>query len=184
MELVNFETPIDGDFAPALSKIKSAYNPKGLKIDSRIVEAVNIMCDAAKKDGVNLTAISAYRTNSKQSSLYNNKVDRLLAEGYDKEEALVAAATAVAKPGTSEHQLGLAVDFNSVEEDFEHTKAGKWLKAHSVEYGFVMRYPSDKKAITGVIYEPWHFRFVGRKDAAKMKELNMCLEEYLRYLGK
>lgn len=184
LKLVNFETPISGDFAPELSKIKSAYNPNSLKIDSRIVEAVNIMCDAAKKDGVSLTVISAYRTNAKQNSLYNNKVDRLVAQGYEREEALAVAATAVAKPGTSEHQLGLAVDFNSVEQDFEHTKAGKWLRAHCVEYGFVIRYPSDKKELTGVIYEPWHFRFVGRKNAAKMQELGMCLEEYLEYLGK
>lgn len=184
LKLVNFETPLAGDFVPGLSKIKSAYNPNSLKIDSRIVEAVNIMCDAAKKDGVTLTVISAYRTNAKQNSLYNNKVERLVADGYEREEALAVAATAVARPGTSEHQLGLAVDFNSVEQDFEHTKAGKWLRDHCVEYGFVIRYPSDKKELTGVIYEPWHFRFVGRKNAAKMQELDMCLEEYLGYLGK
>ncbi|MCI8360963.1 MAG: hypothetical protein HFE86_06480 [Clostridiales bacterium] len=184
LKLVNFQTPLENGFDPDLSKIKSAYNPNSLKIDSRIVEAVDIMCDAAKKDGVTLTVISAYRTNAKQNSLYNNKVDRLVAQGYNRDEALTVAATAVARPGTSEHQLGLAIDFNSVEQDFEHTKAGKWLRAHCVEYGFVIRYPDDKKELTGVIYEPWHFRFVGRKNAAKMQELDMCLEEYLAYLGK
>lgn len=183
LKLVNFETPLEEGFSPSLSRIKSDYNPNGLKIDSRIVDAVNIMCDAAARDGVDLTVISAYRTQEKQSSLYNNKVDRLMNQGYNREDALVEAATAVARPGTSEHQVGLAIDFNSVEQDFEHTKAGKWLRAHSVEYGFVMRYPTDKTEITGVIYEPWHFRFVGRKHAAEMQKLDMCLEEYLEYLG-
>ena len=103
LKLVNFETPLEDNFEPGLSKIKSAYNPNSLKIDSRIVEAVDIMCDAAKKDGVTLTVISAYRTNAKQNSLYNNKVDRLVAQGYDRDEALTVAATAVARPGTSEH---------------------------------------------------------------------------------
>ena len=184
LRLVNFETPLDGEFDPGLTKIKSKYNPNGLKFDSRAVEAVNIMCDAARADGVTLTVISAYRTISKQNSLYNNKVDRLVNAGYDREEALVEAATAVARPGTSEHHLGLAVDFNSVEQDFENTKAGKWLRQHAAEYGFIMRYPSGKKDITGVIYEPWHFRFVGRKHAAAIEEMGVCLEEYLDYLGK
>lgn len=184
LKLVNFETPLEDGFSVSLSRIKSDYNPSGLKIDSRIVDAVNIMCDAAARDGVDLTVISAYRTEEKQSSLYNNKVDRLMNQGYNREDALVEAATAVARPGTSEHQVGLAIDFNSVEQDFEHTEAGKWLRAHSVEYGFVMRYPTDKTEITGVIYEPWHFRFVGRKHAAEMQNLDMCLEEYLDYLGK
>ena len=184
LKLVNFEMPLEDEFDPGLSKIKSKYNPNGLKFDSRAVDALNIMCDAAKKDGVTLTVISAYRTISKQNSLYNNKVDRLVNAGYSREDALVEAATAVARPGTSEHHLGLAVDFNSVEQDFENTKAGKWLRQHASEYGFIMRYPSEKKDITGVIYEPWHFRFVGRKHAAAITQSGLCLEEYLESIGK
>ena len=97
---------------------------------------------------------------------------------------MAEAARHVAKPGTSEHELGLAIDFNSVdEENFKNTAEAKWLAAHCAEYGFVIRYPEDKESVTGIIYEPWHVRYVGTENAKRMTELNMCLEEYVDYVG-
>ena len=88
------------------------------------------------------------------------------------------------KPGTSEHNLGLAIDFNYVNYNFDQTKGFKWLKDNAENYGFVLRYDKEKEDITKVIYEPWHWRYVGKENAIKMNELNMCLEEYIEYLSK
>lgn len=88
------------------------------------------------------------------------------------------------KPECSDHNLGLAVDFNYVKEDFENTKAFKWLTKNAENYGFILRYPKGKEYITKVDYEPWHWRYVGEENAKKMNELNMCLEEYVEYLNK
>ena len=86
------------------------------------------------------------------------------------------------KPGTSEHNLGLAVDFNYVNLDFEETESFKWLQKNAENYGFILRYKKEKEEITKVDYEPWHWRYVGEKHAKKMNELDMCLEEYVEYL--
>ena len=90
----------------------------------------------------------------------------------------------MARPGTSEHHTGLAIDFNSVESKFENTEGYEWLKKNAEDYGFVMRYPQGKEDVTGVIYEPWHWRFIGIKHAKEMNRLNLCFEEYVRYLDK
>lgn len=86
------------------------------------------------------------------------------------------------KPGASDHNLGLAVDFNNVDNNFKQTKGYKWLIKNAESYGFVLRYPEEKVRITGISYEPWHWRYVGKEHAKKMNELNMCLEEYVEYL--
>lgn len=86
------------------------------------------------------------------------------------------------KPGASDHNLGLAVDFNNVDNDFENSKAYKWLSENAEDYGFILRYPKDKVSITGIEYESWHWRYVGKEHAKKMNELDMCLEEYVDYL--
>lgn len=182
LKLVNQDNKLTQDYNPELKVIDARYNPNSLKFDSRAVDALNQMCADAEKDGVSLVVISAYRSISKQTSLYNNKVDRLVAQGKSRDEALTAAAAEVAIPGTSEHNLGLAVDFNSTEQSFENTKACKWLKENAERYGFVNRFPKDKQDLTKIIYEPWHYRFVTVEHAARMNELNMCLEEYVPYL--
>ena len=97
-------------------------------------------------------------------------------------EAEKAAELLVQRPGYSEHGTGLALDFNGVSSDFEHDEAYLWLNEHAAEYGFVLRYPTDKVNLTGIDYEPWHFRYVGRENAEKMNELGYCLEEYIDYL--
>lgn len=153
----------------------------GREIDSRIVGAYRDLVNAAKADGLNIYPISGFRPHSTQVSLFNARVEQARNDGYADPEA--EAARHVAKPGTSEHELGLAVDFNSVDESyFRNTAEAKWLAAHCAEYGFVIRYPEDKESVTGIIYEPWHLRFVGVKHAKRMNELNMCLEEYCEYI--
>ena len=155
-----------------------------MSYDARAVSNLNAMCAAAKADGINLLVISSFRTHSRQTSLYYNQVDKMRARypNLSDEEIKKKASTVSAFPGTSEHELGLAVDFNSVEESFEGTEHFRWLKAHAEEYGFVMRYAKEKESITGIIYEPWHYRYVGQKHAKKMNELGYCLEEYIDYL--
>lgn len=153
----------------------------GREIDSRIVGAYWDLVNAAKADGLNIFPISGFRPHSTQVSLFNARVEQARNDGYADPEA--EAARHVARPGTSEHELGLAVDFNSVDESyFRNTAEAKWLAAHCAEYGFVIRYPEDKESVTGIIYEPWHLRFVGVKHAKRMNELNMCLEEYCEYI--
>ncbi len=167
----------EGFVQPSTTTIDSA----GREIDSRIVGAYKDLVNAAKADGLNIYPISAFRPHSTQVSLFNNRVERARNDGYADPEA--EAARHVAKPGTSEHELGLAIDFNSVDESyFRNTAEAKWLAAHCAEYGFVIRYPEDKESVTGIIYEPWHLRFVGVKHAKRMNELNMCLEEYCEYI--
>lgn len=156
----------------------------GERLDSRIVDAYKDMVSDAADDGVTIYAISGYRAYSTQQRLYNNRVERAKDENpsFTQQEAEVYAAARVARPGTSEHQTGLAIDFNSVETSFGNTKAGKWLKAHAHEYGFILRYEEDKQSLTGVTWEPWHYRFVGVKHATKIYQTGMCLEEYVDYL--
>ena len=156
----------------------------GLYVDSRIAPELEAMLAAAQEDGVDISIISAYRSYDRQVSLYKNKIKRLERQGYSKTEAAEEAGTVVAVPGMSEHATGLALDLASksypvLEEDQENTDAYQWLMKHCMEYGFILRYPKDKEEITGIIYEPWHFRYVGEEHARIIMEQGLCLEEYL-----
>ena len=192
MKLVNPDNNVTTSYINSIdrSKINTKYVVSATKetclyLDTRIVKYFEEMCKAAKDDGITLVSISAYRSYSYQQGLYNNRVTRCQNEdGLSLEDAKKKAATIVAVPGTSEHHLGLAVDINSVETSFENTKAFKWLQENAEKYGFVMRYPKDKQSITKIIYEPWHYRYVGVEHAKAMNDLDMCLEEYVEYLKK
>ena len=181
MVLVNGWHPLEEGFMPDLTQIDTRFANEGYKFDSRAIEDLNAMCQAALKDGVKLWVISPWRRNSTQTANFNAQVQRVLAKNpnFTKEQAEAEAATVVARPWTSEHQLGLAIDFNSVEESFENTAQFRWLSQHAQDYGFIMRYPKSKEAITGVIYEPWHYRYVGPENAKAIKASGLCLEEYL-----
>lgn len=191
MKLVNPDNSVSSSYIDSIkrSKIADKYLVSTTKdtckyLDSRIVSYFESMCKAAKNDGITLVSVSAYRSISYQSGLYDRRVERCRNEdGLSLEEAKKKAATIVAVPGTSEHHLGLAIDINSVETSFENTKAFRWLQQHAEEYGFVLRYPKDKQAITKIIYEPWHYRYVGVEHAKAMNDLGMCLEEYVQYLS-
>ena len=183
--LVNKKNPLPEDFKIDTAKIASAYaRDNGMAFDSRAVSYLNDMCKKAADDGVTLIVISCYRPHTRQEALYANELADVKAENpnMSEEQAKELASTVVAYPGTSEHEVGLAVDLNSVEETFEHTKQFEWLSTHAADFGFVLRYPKDKEAITGIIYEPWHYRYVGKEHAEKMNSLDMCLEEYTEYL--
>lgn len=156
------------------------------KIDKDMWPYLKAMIDACRADiGTDqIGIISAWRDYGTQVTLYDAQVKKWKDKGYAQADAEKEAASRVAIPGTSEHHTGLAVDFNSTQTSFENTKAFKWLKENAQDYGFIMRYPKDKMDITGgIIYEPWHWRFVGINIAKEMKELDMCYEEYCEYKG-
>ena len=141
-------------------------------------------CQAA---GFSPAVCSSYRTQEYQEGLFQNRIDRYVNQGYSEEEATELAGHSVAIPGTSEHQLGLALDI--VENNFWHLDERQakrptqiWLMENSWRYGWILRYPVDKSEITGIIYEPWHYRYVGKDIAAQMHDLDLCLEEYLEML--
>lgn len=187
LKLVNPDVAVSEDFIEnvGLTAIDTRFTDgkaSSKYFDSRAVGALNTMCEAALEDGIRLTCISTYRTYDYQNGLFNNRIQRYINQGYSQTDALAAAAKVVAKPGTSEHHMGLAVDFNSVEQSFENTQAFKWLQEHAEEYGFIMRYPEDKQSLTKIIYEPWHYRYVGVEHAKAINDLGYCLEEYIEYL--
>lgn len=136
------------------------------------------MYNAALEDGIYLTPCSGYRSYETQTELYNNKVNQKLNEGYSEEEAPIQAATIVMVPGSSEHNLGYAMDIVCVDEWFEDTAEFDWLMENAEDYGFILRYPEDKQDITMVIYEPWHWRYVGVEAAKEINASGLTLEEY------
>lgn len=177
--LVNQKHLVPDDFEVELAEIG-----EGHQIDARIYEDYRAMIKAAKAQGVYIYVASSYRDMDKQTELYEKKVESYVLEGYSYSEARELAAQVVAIPGTSEHHLGLALDFVSAEykkldEKQETTRAFQWLKEHCAEYGFILRYPNGKTEITGIIYEPWHFRYVGKEAAEVIMEAGITLEEYL-----
>ena len=156
----------------------------GLQIDRRCYDALQEMMDACREAGYEPLICSAYRTQETQQNLFNNKVAKLEAGGKSHDEAVQEAGTVVAVPGTSEHQLGLTVDVVDVNnqnltEEQEKTPTQKWLMANSWRYGFIHRYPNSKSDITGIIYEPWHYRYVGKDAAQEIFNKGITLEEYL-----
>ncbi|MCD8358213.1 MAG: D-alanyl-D-alanine carboxypeptidase family protein [Oscillospiraceae bacterium] len=158
-----------GDYAPTLSALE------GQQFDARIIEALTDFVAAARAEGLSVYLSSGYRDYATQSYLYERKVSEYGAE---------RAASIVAVPGTSEHQTGLACDITDQyyalkTTALEETALYQWMSQHCQEYGFIVRYPSGKEDITGIIYEPWHFRYVGTEAASYIMEHDLCLEEFL-----
>ena len=182
LALVNPKNALPENFNPNLSLISKDFAGfEGASFDSRAIGQLHAMCNAAKADGIKLTVISAYRTNDFQTYNFNRKVNRVMEANpsLTREQAEEEAAKVVARPGTSEHQLGLAIDFNSVEDSFRYTSAYAWLTQHCTEYGFILRYADDKQAETGIIPEPWHYRYVGVQVAKAIAESGLCFEEFI-----
>ena len=176
--LVNSRNPLPED-----SKEPELVYVEGKQFDKRAAGELQEMMKAMKKDGItNIWIQSTYRSIEYQKQLYDNKINEYLSKGATKEQAEALTIEYINRPGESEHNLGLAVDFNNVDDDFENTKAYNWLSVNAKDYGFVMRYPEEKADITGIAYEPWHWRYVGKEHSYKMEELDMCLEEYIEYL--
>lgn len=178
--LVNYENILPDDFEIELAEIDATR-----KFDKRAIEYLFSMQKAMKKDGIqNVWVQSSYRSIARQRELFNNKVDGYIFQGKTKKQAEELTLQTINKPGTSEHNLGLAVDFNYVDYSFDETEGFKWLKENAENYGFILRYRKDKENITKVNYEPWHWRYVGKEHAKKINELDMCLEEYIDHLQK
>lgn len=180
--LVNKQHPIPEDYTVTLGRIKGS-----MKCDIRIMDDLTDMMQAAKRDGINLVVCSPYRDYNRQTVLFDRKIDYYMDEGHSYMDAYKLASMTVTVPGASEHQIGLALDIVSttyswLEIGFGETTAGKWLKEHCDEYGFILRYPEGKEYITGIQYEPWHFRYVGKEAAAQIMERDITLEEFIEEL--
>ena len=160
---------LKSNYVPDLVNLGSAYG--GGQLQREAAEYFKKMVDAAKKDGIKLWNVSGYRSYYTQKSLYNN---------YSKRDGVAKADTYSARPGSSEHQTGLASDINTASSSahFENTKEYAWLVKNSYKYGFILRYLKDKTFITGYKYEPWHYRYVGVDAAKVIYEKNLTYEEY------
>jgi D-alanyl-D-alanine carboxypeptidase len=183
--LTNPWVPLPEGFKPRTTPIPSGYGTwSNMHFATIGFNDLIQMMDDAKKDGIKLILVSSTRTMVEQQSLFNNKVDRVMKAHpeYTRKQAEIEAATAVAIPGTSEHQLGLAVDFNTTEDSFRYSDEFKWLQENCYDYGFIYRYPDNKQDTTGIIPEPWHYRYVGKENAKKIKESGKVFEEYLASL--
>jgi len=179
LTLVNADNPLTNDYSPKLKSLTSGH-----KFDERAIDQLNAMLSAMRAQGLSPVVCSAYRTVEYQRTLFNNQVERQMTKGLSREQAEIEARKSVAYPGTSEHNLGLAADIVSINYQLLNdaqadTPEMKWLFEHCHEYGFILRYPKDKTDITGIIYEPWHFRYVGKETATEIMESDLCLEEYL-----
>ncbi len=179
LTLVNPWNTLPEDYVVELKDIGNSQY-----IDTRIYNAYIEMIEAANKEGLYPVVCSAYRTKEKQASLHTNKINEYLNYGYSYENAVIEASKWVAPPGTSEHQLGLALDLISqtyqvLNQEQEQTPEQQWLMANSYKYGFILRYPSSKSEVTGINYEPWHYRYVGKEAAKIIYEEKICFEEYI-----
>ena len=180
LTLVNFENELPEDWKVDLVKLNN-----GQAVDRRILNDLQEMLEKMRSSGLKPLICSSYRTNEKQEKLFHDKVKEYINQGYKTDEAMDKAAFWVARPGTSEHQLGLAIDIvatnnQRLDKSQEKTAEQQWLMENSWKYGFILRYPTDKSMITGVGYEPWHYRYVGKVHAQKIKEQGICLEEYVK----
>lgn len=186
MVLVNKTHNLSADWKPDDLVIPNVAFPEGkaeavkyMRKDA--AKALERLFNGALEDGIKLYGVSGYRSYARQQSIYNNEVKNY---GVD------AANKAVAQPGQSEHQTGLAMDVScasmgyGLDDSFENTKEGKWLKAHAVEYGFIIRYQKDKVDITGYMYEPWHVRYVGKDAANYITANNITFDQYYTAVSK
>lgn len=182
--LINKQHAIPEDYEVPLGTIRGS-----MKCDERIIPELTEMMQAAKAEGVNLVICSPYRDYDRQIVLFNRKIKDYMKRGMSYLEAYRVTSQAVTVPGASEHQIGLALDiisdkYASLNEGFGDTEAGKWLAAHSYKYGFILRYPLGKEDITGIEYEPWHFRYVGKAAAQYIFQNKLTLEEFVALLDE
>ena len=186
MVLVNHTSKMPDDYTFDTKECGSA-TAVNKTLQTVACDAFLSMQKAAAADGVTVWMQSGYRSVKYQTSLYERKTKYYLDKGYDNATAKEKAAAVVNPPGYSEHNCGLAADLNSPEhtgldEGFEKTAAFRWLCEHTGDYGFILRYPKDAEDKTEIIYEPWHWRYVGVENAAKINASGLCFEEYIETL--
>lgn len=169
--LVNDSHPLPQSFS-----INTTEMPGGERVDTRIAEPLSELFDACKEAGYSPFVRSGFRTRAQQEAILKSRIEDYKAEGMGAKDARQAALDWVAEPGTSEHELGLAVDIN---DKNNNQNMYDWLAEHAHEYGFIQRYPPKKSSVTGISHEPWHYRYVGVEAATAMWEQGITLEEYL-----
>lgn len=181
--LVNPDNFLPDDYSFETEQVQGNYY-----LDSRAAPYAKQMIADAKEEGIELQICSAIRDVELQTRLFNNKINDLIDDGYSEADARTKAATIVAVPGTSEHHTGLALDivtpsYQSLNAGYENTDAAKWLKENAAKYGFILRYPKDKTEITKIIFEPWHYRYVGQEYAEFIMSEDICFEEFIELYG-
>ena len=171
--LVNKDHPLPEGFTVELKELRNGH-----RVDARIYPELQQMFDDARAAGIYPFVNESFRSAERQQQIMDKYIANYEAQGMSHEAAVEKALTVVAVPGTSEHQLGLALDLIA-EYDGDSTATWNWLRENCQRYGFILRYPAEKEAITGISYEPWHFRYVGTAAATEIMERGLCLEEYL-----
>ncbi len=184
--LVGPKNYIPDDYTVNLVKVQGKYN-----LDEKAAESAKELIAAANEAGFDMRICSAYRTKEKSAELFAKQVNKYINAGYSEEQAKIEAAKWVAPPGTSEHHTGLAMDivsldywnyYSDLEHGYENFDSFKWMYENCADYGFILRFPKDKQDITGITYEPWHYRYVGKEAAKYIMENKICLEEYLEII--
>lgn len=189
MFLVNKQNPLPDNYDSMIETELVYEGDRDGYVDKRAAKYAKDMFAAALEDGIDLWVVSSYRTIQYQQDNFDRSVQQRMDNGMTYDDAYADTLREVAMPGESEHNAGLAMDIMSVEytsmddAGFENTKAFAWLDEHAAEYGFILRYPKDKESITEIIYEPWHYRFVGVYYANEIKKSGLCLEEYFAERG-
>lgn len=153
----------------------------GQKVDSAMYPDLQAMFDDLRADGLDPIVTWGFRSKETQEDLFNSNVEELMNDNMSYDDAYAQTARSIAIPGTSEHELGLAVDIKN--QDNYNDALYSWLENNSYKYGFILRYPYNKTEITGIVFEPWHFRFVGHEHAKKIHEQGLTLEEYVNQLN-
>jgi len=186
MVLVNPDNGLTREDSPA-----ETTTVEGFTMEITAGKQLRKMLNAASEAGYTINIYSAYRSYTKQETNFNNKINQYINQGYGRQAAEEKAANIVNPPGKSEHQTGLAADictaemvykYSSLPEQFADTDEYLWLIEHCAEYGFILRYPKEKEDITGITFEPWHYRYVGVERANEIMKSNVCLEEYVANL--
>lgn len=172
--LVNSKNKIPENYEPELTELSN-----GQRVDSGIYPDLQKMFDDMRANGIYPVVGEGYRTRSEQQQMLDDKVRAFENEGYSEKRAKAMAAEWVAVPGTSEHELGLAVDINADKDKSSNEEVYDWLYENAYRYGFILRYPVGKILVTGIDYEPWHYRYVGTDCAEEIAESGLCLEEWL-----
>lgn len=171
--IVNRWNELPEDYSVELTELSN-----GQKVDSRIYPYLQEMFDAARAEGIYPVVREGYRTAEEQQEILDDKIQTYINQGYSQSRAERTAKEWVALPGTSEHQLGIAVDINADKSKCSNEDVYAWLAENAYKYGFILRYPPGKQEITGTSYEPWHYRYVGVEAAQEIYEQGICLEEY------
>lgn len=175
--VVNRWNELPEDYSVELTELSN-----GQKVDSRIYPYLQEMFDAARAEGIYPIVREGYRTAEEQQEILDDKIQSYINQGYSQSRAEKTAKEWVALPGTSEHQLGIAVDINADKSKCSNEEVYAWLAENAYKYGFVLRYPPGKQKITGTSYEPWHYRYVGEEAAKEIYERGICLEEYFKQM--